>query len=113
MRINPAVPMAVPHRTVKNTTLNGYEIPQVMFLYILVVFMVSVCVNCKWLEVKISSCGTIQSEAELYIWGIYLLIVLRLGSQDKEANAVSEFNIFWVKPKIISIYEAFIYKFIK
>ena len=67
MRINPAVPMAVPHRTVKNTTLNGYEIPQVMFLYILVVFMVSVCVNCKWLEVKISSCGTIQSEAELYI----------------------------------------------
>jgi hypothetical protein len=50
-----------------STTLNGYEIPQVMFLYVLVVFVVSVGVNCKWFEVKISSCGTIQSEAELYI----------------------------------------------
>ena len=47
MRINPAVPIAVPHRAVKNTTLNGYDIPQVMFLYILVVFMVSVGVNCQ------------------------------------------------------------------
>ena len=63
MRINPAVPMAVPHRAVKNTTLNGYEIPQVMFLYILVVLIVSVGVNCQLFEEKISSCGTIQSEA--------------------------------------------------
>jgi hypothetical protein len=30
MRINPAVPMAVPHRAVKDTTLNGYKIPEVL-----------------------------------------------------------------------------------
>ena len=29
------------------------------------------------------------------------------------AKAVSEFNVFWIKPKIISIYVAFICKFIK
>lgn len=28
MRINPAVPMVIPHRAVKNTTLNGWEVPQ-------------------------------------------------------------------------------------
>ena len=65
MRINPSVAMAIPHRAVKNTTLNGYEIPQVRFLYILVVFVVSVGANCQLFEEKISSCGTIQSEAEL------------------------------------------------
>ena len=57
MRINPAVPMAVPHRAVKNTTLNGYEISQVKFLYMLVVFMVSVGVNCQWFEKKIVRVG--------------------------------------------------------
>jgi hypothetical protein len=29
--------------------------------------MVSVGVNCQWSEEKLGSCGTIQSEAELYI----------------------------------------------
>ena len=66
MRINPAVPIAVPHRAVKNTTLNGYEIPQVKFLYILVVFVVFVGVNCQQFEENISSCGTVKFEAELY-----------------------------------------------
>jgi hypothetical protein len=66
MRINPAVPMAIPHRAVKKTILNGYEIPQVR-LYILVVFMVSMGVNCQWFEEITSSCETIQSEAELYV----------------------------------------------
>jgi len=66
MRINPAVPMAIPHRAVKNTSLNGYEVPQVRFKYILVVVMVCMGVNCQWFEEKISSCGTVQSVAELY-----------------------------------------------
>lgn len=50
MRINPAVPMAVPHRALKTTSLNGYEIPQVRMLYVLVVFTDFVGVNCKRFE---------------------------------------------------------------
>lgn len=34
MRINPSVPMTVPHRVVKDTTLNGYTIPKDTFVLI-------------------------------------------------------------------------------
>jgi hypothetical protein len=36
MRINPAVSMTVPHRVVKDTTLNGYTIPKVRSWEVLV-----------------------------------------------------------------------------
>jgi hypothetical protein len=36
MRINPALPMTIPHRVVKDTTLNGYTIPKVRSSEVLV-----------------------------------------------------------------------------
>jgi cytochrome P450 len=49
MRINPAVPMTIPHRAVSKTILNGYEIPKVWSLNILVAFVTSMGIYCQWL----------------------------------------------------------------
>jgi hypothetical protein len=58
MRINPAVPMTIPHRAVRRTSLNGYEIPKVWSLHILVAFITAMGVNYHWCEEKMISYGT-------------------------------------------------------
>jgi hypothetical protein len=52
MRVNPAVAMAVPHRVVRDTTLNGYTIPKVKFSKVLVTNFI--VVKLHQLKVKIN-----------------------------------------------------------
>jgi hypothetical protein len=91
MRINPAVPMTVPHRVVKDTTLNDYTVPKVRPSKVLVTTFIAV--KRHRFKVKINflledKCRTYRVPARLrhlygyvipFIFGQFAIRFVRMG----------------------------------